>query len=628
MSVEAYILTTQSAIIPALLPDEAMREVARQLGIPEQDLFSVDIPCGMSRHTRATMLIASTQMNNFGSDPVSLVLKDSSGLTITLSNLYVRPPQPFWWTEQGGVALVELVDRRWWWRFSTSGIRDKLMTVAFSSDGRWQANTINTTSPAAIPKITTFGELWQVITTEATALGLTMPSTPTFSFSTPEKEQAMLRRLSDFLGSQTVSMAMLIDAIGIIIGSVMTSTVSGYAYTSISGLKAAYDNTMNSYRTALRGGMQPTTGANLNTDVLVGQWQTYGFNAKSPRNASVVMPFHAVEGRTYYDNCSLPNVPTGGMHFCANALYTAPANAALDRNTIDIGVAWLPEASVVSRSDVGQPLNPQVACSPGWELNDSDIIQQYANRCNGVPFGRTMWAGWIPRASIGQIGMVSYRVAMLQGEMSPYTISVADQEDWIFSASGMAITDPERIIVGKGLAQAYRNLIGATIIDVAPPNCRIFPARILDSEQYDGEWRWRYSFEEVEPNPDILSTTLYVPVNAYGRRTQEDLIARNLAEAGNEFYGAGNTNNVIAPGVTQIDISTGSIAALPISSGTIVMMCEQFPTIACAYQGEEEEVEPPFPPQYWFSMPNAVQVICDPQFVEEGGGEFGEPEPL
>lgn len=614
MSVEAYI-TAGQAVIPALVPTDEMRDAARQLGIPEHELFSVDIPCGMSRHTRATLLIASSQMSNFVGGTVSLTLADSSGTSFILASLYPRPHQPLWWGEQGGVTMLELVDRRWWWKFSTSGRRDKLFTVCYSSDGRWQVNSIDTTVPPAPPnKITTFAELWDLIEAEATDLNLTMPTEPTWSFGTVDKEKAALRRLSDFLGSQTVSLAMLIDAIGVVIGSVITSGLTGFGYLSISGLKSQYDSTMNSYKMAMRGGMQPTTGANLNTDVLVNQWQPFGYNARAPKRASVVFPFRAVEGRTYYDNCSWKNVPENGMHFCVGSLYTNPADAPLDRLTENIGIGWLPEASVVSRSDVGEPLNPQNPCSPGWELNDTAIIAQYGSRYNNVPFGRTMWAKWIPRAALGQIGLVSYRLPVIGGKPSPCTITQCDENDWIFGASGASLCDPERIIVGKGLAQAYRNCVGATIIDVAPPNLRMFAARILDAEVFpDNPWRWKYAFEEVEPNPDLDSSTLYVPVNAYGRRTAEDLIATNLAEAGNQFIGAGNAGNVIAPGVAQVDVTTGTITALPISDGTIVMMCEQFLTLACEYQDGNQTVKPPFPPKYWFSMPNAVQVECTPQ---------------
>lgn len=205
---------------------------------------------------------------------------------------------------------------------------------------------------------------------------------------------------------------------------------------------------------------------------------------------------------------------------------------------------------------------------------------------------------------------------MIDGQMSPYTITSCDENDWIFGMSGAALNKPEEVIVGKGLAQSYRNCVGATIVDVAPPNCRIFPARIIGSEQFEGKWKWRYGFEEVEPNPDITSPDSYVAVNEYGRNTNQDLLARNMSEEGNVFVSAGNASNVVAPGVYQADMTTGTIEALPIKSDTIVMMCEQFLTIAPAFtdpDDPQETIDPPHKPQYWFSMPNAVLVTCTPQ---------------
>jgi hypothetical protein len=76
-----------------------------------------------------------------------------------------------------------------------------------------------------------------------------------------------------------------------------------------------------------------------------------------------------------------------------------------------------------------------------------------------------------------------------------------------------------------------------------------------------------------------------------------------MAENGNVYVSAGNVANVIAPGVTQASYANATISALPISSDTVVMMCEQFPTSNTAGS-------PPFGPQYWFSMPNAVLVEC------------------
>ena len=67
-----------------------------------------------------------------------------------------------------------------------------------------------------------------------------------------------------------------------------------------------------------------------------------------------------------------------------------------------------------------------------------------------------------------------------------------------------------------------------------------------------GNWRWSYSFEEVEPNPTI-SATLSVSTGNYARTGT--LTARNMAENGND-----QTGGLIAPGVT-----TGVTFSVPVA---------------------------------------------------------------
>jgi hypothetical protein len=210
--------------------------------------------------------------------------------------------------------------------------------------------------------------------------------------------------------------------------------------------------------------------------------------------------------------------------------------------------------------------------------------------------------GQSPELNLGQIGCVTYRLAEIDGEMSPFTITECDQSDWRFGLSGEAWSDPSQIVTAKGKAQAYRNCIGATIIDVPPPNTRVFPARITGFTEFQTPWTWQYSFTEVEPQ--VPPETLPAPSASMGAYARVGL-ARNMAEAGNVFTTFGASTNVVAPGVKQSDYANATIAALPISVGTIVEMVEQFRTA---------RVDPPMtaaePPAFWFSMPNAVRVTC------------------
>jgi hypothetical protein len=146
----------------------------------------------------------------------------------------------------------------------------------------------------------------------------------------------------------------------------------------------------------------------------------------------------------------------------------------------------------------------------------------------------------------------------------------------------------------------------------APPNCRVFPARITSAsaigESGDDKWKWVYTFTEIEPNP-LLTSPLTVPVPKPRMNS-----SRNLMENANRYFGVRNPANFIAPGHLQADyLPEAEIVALPICVGAVVMMCEHFLTLY------EETGSPPFGAYYWFSCPNAVKVTCiEEQLVPEG----------
>ena len=593
MSVSAYI-TAGATVIPTLLPTQEMRNTARQIGIPEEDLFRVDVPVGMTQHTRASVLVASTQIANlYASTTVSLTLEDSSGLSVVLSGLYARPQQPFFWRQSGGVVMVELVDQRWYWKFSSAAILNTNLSPTWSSDGRWRVDSTRT-----------YADLITDIGTVAAGDNLTMPTD--FTTQSPE----YIRRLGDLCGSPNVSLALLLDAIASANQQIVVSTGSSTRFISRTGLKAQYNGAMNTYQTAMRGGMQPVNGAALSTDPLVSLWNATGYQARAPQIASVVMPRRSVEARTVYNNVTIANTPAADINFSQQAVDTQGATPTWVRAPNDIGSAYLTDASIVVNDATGAELTT----SPGWNPANSrtKIRDDYVSRNSNIPFGRTVWAGWIPwytsaSVTIGQLGNVSYRMAEIDGELAPYTISEAREEDWRFGLQGTSEVNPSDLVTAKGNAQAYRNLVGATIIDVPPPMCRVFPAKITGSELYTN-WRWLYSFEEVEPNPAASAGgTPSVAIGAYGR--SGSINARNMAENANLNYGTGDTRNFIAPGVAQSDYTNATINAVAISNDTIVMMVEQFPT-------SYTTGSPPFGPQYWFSMPNAVVVECT-----TGGGE-------
>ena len=582
MSLEAFIIV-QGTAIPALIPDERMRSTAMQLGMDPSDLFRVDVPAGMTRSTRACLLVASTQLATlYGVSTVSLTLNDGAA-AFTINGLYARPPQPIFWGEQGGVALVELVDARWWWKFSSAAVMESTLLPLWSSDGRWQVNA----------DIGTYTTMLSAISTAAAADNLTMPS----GFSAVGT--AYPRRMSDLVGSPNVSLSLLIDAIAVTTGQVIVSDQTGPRFINRTTLKTQYDARMNAYKQAYRGGMQPVNGAAASTDALVSAWNAYGYQNRAPATAAVVMPSRAIEGLTVYDNLTTANAvitPYIQQPLNTKALYAAGDVPSWTRQPTDMGAGYLTESAVVVNSNTGAVLTS----SPGWNPTAmvSQIRGEYATRYSATPFGRTVWAGWVPwysnaTTTIGQLGNVSYRLAEIDGEMAPYTITECREDDWIFGLQGTGESDPSNVITAKGKAQAYRNAVGATIIDVPPPNTRVFPAKITGMDQ-GSAWKWKYSWEEVEP-----SNTTPSGISMSGYERKGTLNAVNSCEAGNVYYADGDTRNIIAPGVKQSDYTAGQIVtALPIKADTIVMMCEQFNT----YQNAAS--------RFWFSMPNAVKVAC------------------
>ena len=593
MGVQAYI-TAGAVTIPVLLPDAVMLDTARQIGIPEADLFCVDVPVGMTQHTRASFLIASTQIAAlYAALNVSLTLEDSSGLSVVISNLYARPHQPFYWTQQGGAVLVELVDERWYWQFSSAAVLNLAIAPTWSSDGRWQVNGATAPDP-----ITTYTELLAEVTTAATADSLTSPTG--FTVQSPE----YMRRLSDLFGSPNVSLALVLDAIAVANQQIIVSTGSATIFIDRATLKQQYNARMQLYQVAMRGGMQPVNGVSTSSNALVSLYNFTGFQARAPLTCSTIFPQRMVEGLTVYNNCNLANTPALDKNFTANQVYAAGDAAPFVRAPNDIGAGYITDASVVVNDHTGAVLTS----TPGWNTTPlSTLIRaDYASRYNNVPFGRTVWAGWIPwysnaTTTIGQLGNVSYRLAIIDGEWSPHTVTSADEADWRFGLQGTSWSEPRDVVTAKGNAQAYRNCVGATIIDVPPPMCRSFPARITNSEYY-GNWRWAYSFVEVEPNPTVGATPS-VSIGNYARTAAGAIVARNMAENGN------TDPTRVAPGVLQAHYLNATIEALPICNDTIVHMVEQFPT-------SYEIGSVPSIPQYWFSMPNAVKVTCTEELEE------------
>jgi hypothetical protein len=96
----------------------------------------------------------------------------------------------------------------------------------------------------------------------------------------------------------------------------------------------------------------------------------------------------------------------------------------------------------------------------------------------------------------------------------------------------------------------------------------------------------------------------------------------NLCEDGNIYQGVGNANNVIATGVKQSDYTNAVIDALPICNGTTVLAVEQFCPASSSIAQPSYRV--------WFSLPNAVKVVCTSPNPLTGDdyGSFASPAPI
>ena len=228
-------------------------------------------------------------------------------------------------------------------------------------------------------------------------------------------------------------------------------------------------------------------------------------------------------------------------------------------------------------------------------------------RCE-LSIGTTVWGGWADFPTGAYRGtMLRYTLGHRHGDLVPITITKCDDSDWVFGPDGLTPSDPHDIVVSKGMIHARRLGSGVLQLDVAPPNCRFFPAKVTGHTRIDvsgnGYWKWTYTWEEVEPNP-LASSPEVVSLSTWARTGTS---ARNLTEDSNVYISDHNNGNVIAPGVLQSDYTNAKIEPLPIADNTIVLMCEQFLT---SYLGDGTTF-PPFARRFWFSMPNAVKVTCD-----------------
>jgi hypothetical protein len=222
-----------------------------------------------------------------------------------------------------------------------------------------------------------------------------------------------------------------------------------------------------------------------------------------------------------------------------------------------------------------------------------------------ILFGKTAWAGWAKLPVGGYRTDLKFVLGHRNGETVPMTVSNCENDEWLCGPDGWLSNNPREMVFGKGMASVRRLSNGAVEVDVGAPQTRVFAAKITGYEQFT-TGKWAYTFVEVDPNfrNTVASWVLSIP---YPRKL-DTFFAKNLCEYGNVGpYVQGQ--GVTAPGVLGASYPDAIVTPLPIMVDTVVTMVEYYSTQTVNTDDATN------PPQYWFSMPNAVDIDC----VQQGG---------
>lgn len=613
--ISAWFQNSDNVKIPAVFPDAEIAELAAMSGVPFQDLFSIDIPGGASRETRIKVLIAQSDLNTlYASEGVYGIASvrfhwftdEDTEMAMYVSLL---PPRPLFMVPSAqGVAVVEAVDARYWWKrtqlnaVNITALRGQM----FSSDGRWM---VNSDDAAMTPS--------NLLSTLVAALPYGVATLNTSGYA---PDALLINRVADHVFTPECSVAMAIDLLLMNTGyvCVWTNGVTGLCVTQIKNDDVTIRSFMSDHKIAMQGGLEATSGTAAGSEPLMTLWEAnanYQVN-RMPPSASVSFPFRTVEGKTAYDNAT--TLRSGEIQFAYEREYGIQGSIATTRSRTSVPASLVvkePRALVASAAPT--PFTPATSGSntlntptpPAWaRITYEGLVRELLRKRCELSIGTTVWGGWADFPTGAYRGtMLRYTLGHRHGDLVPITITKCDDSDWVFGPDGLTPSDPHDIVVSKGMIHARRLGSGVLQLDVAPPNCRFFPAKVTGHTRIDvsgnGYWKWTYTWEEVEPNP-LASSPEVVSLSTWARTGTS---ARNLTEDSNVYISDHNNGNVIAPGVLQSDYTNAKIEPLPIADNTIVLMCEQFLT---SYLGDGTTF-PPFARRFWFSMPNAVKVTCD-----------------
>ena len=621
--IEAWFTTNTNVVVPVAVPNDEVLEIAALAGRSLDDLFSIEIPAGASRHTRIRCLVHIDDVDTLyestrtvGSATFAAAATfhwREHSLTATQSiNVFLLPPKPLFVNASalpnaahGGVLIVEAVDERYLWHRKSNALASTLPQRS-SYDGRWDlfSDSIIRSTPERIADLV------------VQVGGYTEADSPVNlgSLSVPFELEY---RLNDFNPSNA-SIAMLIDcqlaAVGYMLvwNAVPFSVSNGapvvYGVIPIVNSNAQLKAFMIENKRAVAGGTEaPSKSYTATGEPLSLLWN--GTNNwqknRGDQNASVFQRAGRPCTDALYENT---------RNGWASSQYVSTSSISTSRPRNNLGTEM--RLSEIKPEPFGSDY-----LNAWYSANFIDAITSLASTRVQITIGRVAWAGWpIFPAAAFRGTMMKYCLAKRNGELVPISITDADEKDWIFGQDGRFTDDPSKLVMSHGDASARRVLGDILSVGAPPPLTRVFPAVITGNQRMGSTgsayWKWKYSFVEVEPNA-IGFSPMAVGIGNNARQTVGDSpSAMNFCEDGNIYNGAGASTNVIATGVRQSDYTNAIIDALPIVEGTIVMMCQHFPAVHNSGVGRTAAY-----PRYWFSIPNAVKVECATPFT--GDTDYG-----
>ena len=555
---------------------ETVEEAMRLCGISPDEMLMVDDPGGASRYGCVRCIIASDLLDSLYGDawdsPDGGILfewQETEYSTLMTMRVWLQPTRPIVWTNEGGFALVEARDIRWKGRFP-----DGLPTALprrLSDDARYLVEGHDSML-----------EWCQALAADA---GLTID----WGAFDPGADAELLAQ--DLDPGDTNAPGLMLDMAMAAVGWCIQHEPLDDTYHAVqigddmavlgpwmsgSGLGDIH-----------RGGVCSTAESPEGSSDLLDSMDAFSTMPACwiPESPWLVHGNPEREGDTRFNNQDAPDQPVqdtdGGVPTTdrpladwRRAALRLPASFPADDENLPV-VPWAsPDAAAAAASGV------------------------YGQRAT-VAWGATVLRGWVspPRGSYRQT-KCRWAMVNMKGVRAPMTIVEAARDDWTLGASGELNTDPKGMVLGRGNAFPMSLWNGATLLRVAPPQARVFKARITGSTQRDGLWVWDYDWEEVEPD----GTGGWAHDSASMRSsTSTATKAENTAEQGNVF------GTFIWPGVTVADYVPNTVDCLPIANGGIVDMVNLAPTV---YPLPDPDDERPPPYSYSFCTPNAPKVTC------------------